>query len=325
MPDPIQPHSSLLSVEAPSLMTPAKSAVVSKNIESFLSKEKEAWEKLQKEPKLLILGTSDSGKSTVLKQLKIHHGGGIPESEVENCKLLIRNQIIYSCRTLLLYNSETAVDICDNVQDLLDENCLNNKDLASLNSIIKLFWESETVQRAFKQLPPNRMPETNEYFLGHIDRIFNQLYTPTTEDVLKVRTTTQAISETVFHLKDKILHFYDVSGLKGHRKYWIPYFDNVDFILFVASLSSYDQTMVEDNVTNRLMDSLVVFESIVNNPLLKNAGILLFLNKKDIFEKKVKMVSIKDSFPEYDGIVLLISRNRSFHLSGSILYQAKVS
>jgi polynucleotide 5'-kinase involved in rRNA processing len=46
-----------------------------KDIEKYLKEEKKEYEKSLSEPKLLILGSSDSGKSTLLKQLKILHGG----------------------------------------------------------------------------------------------------------------------------------------------------------------------------------------------------------------------------------------------------------
>jgi hypothetical protein len=124
----------------------------------------------------------------------------------------------------------------------------------------------------------------------------------TLKDILKNRVVTQNISETIFHIEGKTFHFFDVSGLKYHRKYWIPYFQNVTSILYVVALSSYDQMMVEEGSTNRMTDALFVFKNIANHPELGSPSIILFFNKKDLFEKKSRAINIKDYFPEYKGI-----------------------
>jgi hypothetical protein len=62
-----------------------------KEIEEYLKKEKKQYEKYLVDPKILLLGASDSGKSTLLKQLKIIHGGGFSEKE----KNLAKRRIIY--------------------------------------------------------------------------------------------------------------------------------------------------------------------------------------------------------------------------------------
>ena len=55
-------------------------------IGAYLSNEKQHYEKFKHEPKLLLLGSSDSGKSTLLKQLKILHGNGFSDKEKELAK-----------------------------------------------------------------------------------------------------------------------------------------------------------------------------------------------------------------------------------------------
>lgn len=63
---------------------------------------------------------------------------------------------------------------------------------------------------------------------------------------------------------------------------WIHCFDNVNAIIFISSLSEYDQTLREDNCTNRchfplfysienvgifrMLESLKLFDSICNSP-----------------------------------------------------------
>ncbi|KAJ3348308.1 Guanine nucleotide-binding protein alpha-2 subunit, partial [Kappamyces sp. JEL0680] len=125
---------------------------------------------------------------------------------------------------------------------------------------------------------------------------------PLTADILKLRTVTQSVSDTVFQVDGQKVHFIDVSGLKHHRKSWLSYFDCVNSILYVVSLSSFDQVLVEDSSVNRMADALVLFESIVNHRLLLSIDIMIFFNKKDLFEIKAKKVSIKTFFPEYQGI-----------------------
>lgn len=58
---------------------------------------------------------------------------------------------------------------------------------------------------------------------------------------------------------------------------------------------------MEDRQTNRLSESLNIFETIVNNRVFSNVSIILFLNKTDLLEEKIKQVSIKDYFSEFSG------------------------
>ncbi|MCQ6512772.1 hypothetical protein NPN18_23670, partial [Vibrio parahaemolyticus] len=44
-----------------------------------------------------------------------------------------------------------------------------------------------------------------------------------------------------------------------------------------------------------------IFETIVNNKLFFNVSIILFLNKKDLFEEKITQSSLTICFPEYTG------------------------
>jgi hypothetical protein len=123
----------------------------------------------------------------------------------------------------------------------------------------------------------------------------------TNDDMLRLRIPTHSVTQSVYRINSTNTHFIDVCGLQNHRKVWVKYFDDVHTILFVVSLSSYDQFLAEDPSTNRLVDALVLFDEIVNTEALKAKDVILFLNKKDIFDKKAKITSIKPYFPEYSG------------------------
>ena len=68
------------------------------NVEEYLAEEKRKFEKSQREPKILLLGSSDSGKSTLLKQLKIIHGTGFSEEEILYSRDRIWQNIGFACQ-----------------------------------------------------------------------------------------------------------------------------------------------------------------------------------------------------------------------------------
>ncbi|XP_026722711.1 guanine nucleotide-binding protein G(t) subunit alpha-2 [Athene cunicularia] len=52
---------------------------------------------------------------------------------------------------------------------------------------------------------------------------------------------------------------------------------------------------------NRMHESLHLFNSICNHKFFAATSIILFLNKKDLFEQKIKKVHLSICFPDYDG------------------------
>ena len=77
---------------------------------------------------------------------------------------------------------------------------------------------------------------------------------------------------------------------------------SITLILFCASLDEYDLTLSEDDPTNRMMDALTFFEEICQNTLFKSTPVVLFLNKRDLFEEKIKWVDLKCCFDNYEGM-----------------------
>ena len=55
---------------------------------------------------------------------------------------------------------------------------------------------------------------------------------------------------------------------------------------------------------NRMQESLKLFDSICNNKWFGDTSIILFLNKKDIFEEKILRSSLQICFSEYAGMKL---------------------
>ena len=140
-----------------------------------------------------------------------------------------------------------------------------------------------------------------EYFMNAVPRIAGDAYLPTQEDVLHARTKTVGIMETHFQMGDMSIHLVDVGGQRSERNKWIHCFDSVTSVIFCVALSEYDQVLLEDSSQNRMAESLVLFESIVNSRWFQRSSIILFLNKIDIFKQKLARRPLSDYFPEYTG------------------------
>ena len=53
-------------------------------------------------------------------------------------------------------------------------------------------------------------------------------------------------------------------------------------------------------------ESMKLFDSICNNKWFTDTSIILFLNKKDLFEEKIKKSPLTICYPEYAGILLSV-------------------
>ncbi|GIX73650.1 guanine nucleotide-binding protein subunit alpha homolog [Caerostris extrusa] len=142
-----------------------------------------------------------------------------------------------------------------------------------------------------------------QYFFDNIDRIVLPDYTPTQQDILHARKATKNIIEFTIMINEVPFCFIDVGGQRSQRQKWFQCFDSVTSILFLVSSCEFDQVLLEDRSTNRLLESKNIFETIVNHRAFSDVSFILFLNKTDLLKKKVegKMADISVFFPEFEG------------------------
>jgi len=94
---------------------------------------------------------------------------------------------------------------------------------------------------------------------------------------------------------------FDVGGQRSERKKWIHCFENVTSIIFCVALSEYDQVLLEESSQNRMHESLILFDSVVNSRWFVRTSIILFLNKVDLFKQKLGRSPLANYFPDYTG------------------------
>jgi len=158
-------------------------------------------------------------------------------------------------------------------------------------------WNDKTVLLLFNDWRAKIcVPDSTGYYLNSLSRISADDYVPTDEDLLLVRYRTTGMTEKQLTIEGNTFLICDVGGQRNERRKWINFFDNVTAVIFVASLSCYDEVVFEDEDTNCMMESLQVFEETLNLQTFAETAFILFLNKKDVFDEKIKKSSNNSMF-----------------------------
>ena len=72
-------------------------------------------------------------------------------------------------------------------------------------------------------------------------------------------------------------------------------------VLFVISLSDFNQMLYEDDTTNRMRESQKLFDEILNSIFFQKTPFIVFFNKVDLFREKLRSHILADYLPDYGG------------------------
>ncbi|XP_013412232.1 guanine nucleotide-binding protein subunit alpha-12 [Lingula anatina] len=278
----------------------------SKKIDRMLAKEKIHFKRTVK---ILLLGSGESGKSTFLKQMRIIHGQDFDDEALNEYRLIVHTNIVKGMKVLIDAREKLGIPWGEskNVSHAnkvfgYDSNVKLDADLfMDYAPHVEKLWQDSGIRAAYERRREFQLGDSIRYFLEEMDRIAQQNYVPTKKDILHSRKATKGIIEHEFVIKDIPFRFVDVGGQRSQRQKWFQCFEGVTSILFLSSSSEFDQVLMEDRITNRLVESCNIFETIVNNKCFVNVSIILFLNKTDLLEEKVRKYSIKGYFPDFQG------------------------
>ncbi|KAJ6242539.1 guanine nucleotide-binding protein g(o) subunit alpha [Anaeramoeba flamelloides] len=259
--------------------------------------------------KLLILGTGDSGKSTFVKQIELLYKEGFDQRKRKLFKKAIRTNLIKHIDLLIqassLLNikfSEENISLATKFSEIaenFDEN-LGEADPKTYK-MVKTLWADPKMKEVFDKRSEFQVPDSAAFYLDSINRIIDENYIPTDEDILKCRIPTTGIKEVNFKINNVPWKIVDVGGQRSERRKWIHQFADVTVIIYTVALSEYNQKLYEDESVNRMQESLDLFDSTANNKVFVKTNCVLLFNKIDIFEKKIEKDNLKNYFSDYDG------------------------
>lgn len=265
----------------------------------------------QSEIKVLLLGSGESGKSTILKQMKIIHQNGFTQKElfdykpfvfknIDECvKCVLKGLEKFKLETKLQKITQEDLRYLENYEVSMDAEDSFDPEFAG--KIRLLLDEPETKSLLMNYRHDFYLMDSAFYFFENLGRITALKYLPSATDVLRTRKQTSGIFDMRFSMGGLNIHMYDVGGQRSERKKWIHCFDNVTLIMFCVALSEYDQVLLEADAQNRLEESLILFDSVVNSRWFTRTSVVLFLNKIDVFAEKLPNSPLEKHFPDYTG------------------------
>ncbi|EAU80314.1 hypothetical protein CC1G_13233 [Coprinopsis cinerea okayama7 len=183
--------------------------------------------------------------------------------------------------------------------------------IAKCKDDIKALWMDEAVRLVLKKRKI-RLEDSAGFFLDDVDRIAAREYVPSDDDVVRARLRTLGVQEYRITVDQpgSVLSglgatgsewlLYDVGGSRTMRHAWIPYFENITAIIFLAPVSCFDERLLEDSRINRLEDSFLLWRHVCSSKLLQKTSLILFMNKCDLLKRKLKMgVKVNKYLPSY--------------------------
>jgi guanine nucleotide-binding protein G(i) subunit alpha len=265
--------------------------------------------------KVVMLGTGESGKTTIFKQMKMLYGPGITENEKSNYRTSMQQLIMETVQNV----------VRDNQKNFQANPEFQFSDEAKQASSLALAWKPaddciltpERIQtcktlwndKGFKKTLENKMTvllppmRVAEYFQENIDRFAKGVETNICEeDLLLVRIRTTGLLKDTFKIDDLKFELYDTGGQRSERRKWIHTFEDMKLIVFIVSLGDYCERCFEDEKTNRMVESLNCFEEILNLNYcnMDSVPIVILFNKKD-FDTKFENVPLSTFFTDWSG------------------------
>ena len=204
---------------------------------------KEDAERAAKDVKLLLLGrfvaktgclylcpsgAGESGKSTIVKQMRIIHQHGYTKEEFEQYRPVVYSNTIQSLGAIIramnmlsiqFASTEREADahrVLEVIQRMKDTEPFNSDLLSSMERL----WADAGVQLCFLRSNEYQLNDSAQYFLDQLYRIGSSDFLPNEQDILRTRVKTTGIVEINFSFKNLNFRLFDVGGQRSERKKW---------------------------------------------------------------------------------------------------------
>ncbi|KAJ3437396.1 guanine nucleotide-binding protein g(o) subunit alpha [Anaeramoeba flamelloides] len=259
--------------------------------------------------KILLCGTGDSGKSTMIKQMRILYCDGFPSEQVQLYKNAIQKSLRINMKMLIQNGKSLGIHINDKVNKQLSEEYLANFPTYKRNGVycnkevytLKQLWHDQSIQTVWNNRSEIQVPENLDYYFNNLEKYCSPNFKPTNEDIVLFRIPTTGIVKINFHSQDTKWEIIDVGGQRSERRKWIHHFQDVNLVFFIIAINEFNKKLDEDQTINRMNESITLCKNILNNKYFKKTDCSLVFTKTDLLKRSLQKTEFKRYYSKYDG------------------------
>ncbi|KAI3092677.1 hypothetical protein CBS147333_10213 [Penicillium roqueforti] len=244
--------------------------------------------------KILLIGSSGCGKSTVIKKLRMRFGRDISSREKEETRLVVYENI-YSALACAIRELQAQGRLLDNADDGVIQTFWSNQEFGMTQSRWNcelLLSMRELCHRAIVLATALRFINPESYlrmFLSSYSHVLQPEWNPTETDVIQCYVPTKSLSGAWI---SKDLIALEANTKHTTQKELSKIMPLVDGIVCVADISTLDYRYMVDPGKSQFNESLGLLEEVLSSRGPQRKPIQLLLNKTDILRRKLKHLGV---------------------------------
>ncbi len=260
-------------------------------------------------PQILMLGTLGSGKTTFSKHLVRKHD---PKSfhEAEYLPFIYKN-IVENMQILCAHIMETRENLPKDWREEMVYILSFDMQVSQAVTLFPTFYRAIRLlcmdDQFFEIIKASRwnvpaMDENIYHFLLDIERFDPGMYKPTIQDIMFCRKKTSGVIENNVTISKNSYSVTDVGGARAERKKWGKLLArDIGHVFYFASVLDYDKKLYEDDKTSRFVESVQLFDNVINDERNADRSVTLILTGVDLLPTKLQHSKFSKYCKDFNG------------------------
>eukprot|EP00808_Paulinella_micropora_P025461 g11857.t1 len=266
------------------------------------------------ELRLLLLGTGESGKSTLIKQLNQIYGKVYDDPRTRApYRQMVYRHTLQSIKQLVAQTRRLELD--GKIEQQLSAANQGAAELIMASPddgvmtlerarAVALLWRDPAVREAYQHRNLFQLADECKWFFERIEVLAAADFVPSYQDIIRCRAPTTGLVEAILEVDKRRIRVLDVGGQRSQRRNWNKWlhcFEHATAVVFECAINEFDQVLSEDASANRLQESLELFTELCHTKFFQHTPFIVLLNKSDLFAEKITRVDMKCCFDDYEG------------------------